>query len=383
MGKGGETASVDFLTSKKNESIQSTGEVKEQKEQKEQTQINATKPWYRRGGMHVNEVGMGINVAVTPLLLVASAPGALFDSSSEAQPFFLGASFPKIFGAVLFFNIVTAFFVHKMRTVFCVVAVPIYMASLLNILTLESAAGPIFGLCMVIAIWRVGICMSVCLHRYSAHAAFKCGPGMQLFLNVLGCMAHQGGPIWWGSQHRCHHKYCDLPRDPHSAIQVGTERAFSFFQEISSVDEEFAPIHNDNWYLRIIDTWSFAVATLEMFVATMCFGRDGLFVSYTSMWLCQTVTLWFNVANHPESAPGKVCKAADYRVKPQELYPAFQLLHILYPVFGKVVGETSHDDHHKHFMLAKRDAYDLPYYFFIFPLEKMGLIWDVKNTRWE
>jgi len=266
-----------------------------------------------------------------------------------------------------------------MRSAFCVVCVPTYMASLLTLFTLQSPILPTCAIILLAVAWRVGVCMSVCLHRYAAHGAFKCGPSVQFVLNLLGCAANQGGPIWWASQHKCHHKYCDVKRDPHSALLVGTERAFSFFLKFSSVEEEFAPKHNDNWYLRLVDTWCFAVVWAEMLLAYKVFGRDGLFISYTSLWMCQTITLWFNVANHPVSIPKK-CKAASYRVQPEQWYPAFQLLHLLHPLFATIVGEKDHDDHHKHSMLAKRGAADLAYYVSILPLHKLGLVWDVKQA---
>ncbi|KAL7510701.1 hypothetical protein ACHAXN_007580 [Cyclotella atomus] len=274
-----------------------------------------------------------------------------------------------------------AFFVHGMRTLFCIFCVSMYMASLLITFTIDARPEVLMLASLSLAAWRVAICMSVCLHRYSAHAAFKCSAFMQLMLNLLGCAANQGGPIWWASQHRCHHKYCELERDPHSALQVGTEGAFAFFLERREIEEEFAPRHNDNWYLRMVDTWSFLVPLMETIGAYYFFGNKGLFISYTSLWLCECITLWFNIANHPADAKGEVCKASSVRSRPKELFPAFQLLHMLHPFLGFFAGEIGHDDHHDHPMLAKRDDSDLGYYLFILPLEKLGLVWDVKTKR--
>jgi fatty-acid desaturase len=190
-------------------------------------------------------------------------------------------------------------------------------------------------------------------------------------------MANQGGPIWWASQHRAHHKYCDGEQDPHSAHQDGVEAAFSFFQVHNTVWEEFAPTHCDSFWLRLVDTWSFVAVTAEMSLAYYLFGPVGLFISFTSAWLCQSGTLWFNVANHPEDID-KPCKAADYRMKPPVNYPAFLLLDLLYPLFATVVGESNHEHHHIHFALAKRGPYDLAYYTFVWPLEKLGVVWNVK-----
>ena len=340
-----------------------------------------TRPWYVRGGMHVNEVGMGLNVMVAPIYLAFSASGHW--STTSWSWYHLSYMTPVQTFAFLWIVQVILSLIEGKRTVFCVAAVTCYVTSLLVIpATLsQSFIIPSILLSVFIAIWRVGICMSVCLHRYAAHAAFKCNPSTRLVLNVLGCAANQGGPIWWSSQHRCHHKHCDDVRDPHSAIVDGVENAFAFFSTgHATVEEEFAPKHNDTYLLRLLDTWSFAVCSLEQLVSYTLFGREGLFVTYTSMWICQTITLWFNIANHPPDAhPGKVCQATNYRGKPTGYYPAFWLLDALYPLFGVLVSEKNHDDHHVHFMLAKRETYDCMYYAFVWPLEKMGLVWDVKS----
>ena len=52
---------------------------------------------------------------------------------------------------------------------------------------------------------------------------------MSVLLALLGCLATQGGPVWWASKHRAHHKFCDKPRDPHSAKLRGLIGAFAWF----------------------------------------------------------------------------------------------------------------------------------------------------------
>jgi len=352
-------------------------------------------PWWIRGGMEVNMIGMGLNVTVPAVLLAVTADPASLDGL--LAPFLPGplAALPgaarfgavvAAFAALFALQVVLAAAAHGMRGVFCLVAVPCYLTSLL-ILPATLAGSPVLLLALAAAsaIWRVGVCMSVCLHRYAAHAAFSCSPATRLGLNLLGALAHQGGPIWWASAHRAHHKYCDVPGDPHSALLDGTEGAFSFFQTRTAVHEAFVPRHNDTPALRLVDTWSFAVCTAEMVLAYQLLGRDGLFVSYTSMWVCQTITLWFNVANHPEHPvpappPGRAgCRASDSRAGPAQWYPAWLLLDRLYPVFSVLVSEGAHAHHHSHSTLAKRDAHDPAYWSFVYPLERMGLIWDVKK----
>ena len=161
---------------------------------------------------------------------------------------------------------------------------------------------------------KIGVCMSIGLHRYAAHAAFKCGPVVRFGLSVLGCLANQGGPIWWASQHRAHHKFCDGERDPHSAEQVGVVKAFVFFDRITNVNEEFAPRHLESLSIRVLDTFAGACVAVEFYLAHRFGGLPALWVAYVSATLCQTVTLWFNIVNHPPRQPGAPdkCDASDH-----------------------------------------------------------------------
>lgn len=306
----------------------------------------------------------------------------------------------------------------RKTSIYCVVVVPTFMASLL--LAFFALGHDCFGwhvygilvLSLGIAVTKVNICMSVCLHRYAAHSAFSCGPITNIVLLLLGCLANQGGPVWWASQHRCHHKHCDVDRDPHSPLLDGTEAAFSFFETHTRVEEEFLPNHLSckpcdgikAVLMRIVDTWSWLAVFAELSASYCFFGLDGLFVSYTSGWLCQSITLWFNIVNHPpgeshhddnddnddndnddndetnETTKKKTisCKATNGKETFfQDCYIPFRLLDALVPFFGKFVKEAEHEHHHNHPRLAKRSKYDIAYWGFIWPLEFFGLVWNV------
>merc|ERR1711871_1361578 len=172
----------------------------------------------------------------------------------------------------------------------------------------------VLALTLLLFLFKGGICMSVCLHRFAAHAAFKTGPVTAFLLSWVGCMGNQGGPIWWASQHRCHHKFCDQARDPHSAERSGTVAAFAFFtfQCHQDVNEEFAPQHiSESMAIRILDTFSGVPVIVELLVAYALGGLPCLWASYTSGWLSQTVTLWFNIINHPPRGHTHACLASD------------------------------------------------------------------------
>jgi fatty-acid desaturase len=319
-----------------------------------------TRPWYRRGGMHVNEIGFALNIAV---------PVAVMAWDLDSQWF-------RIFVACLFLHYAVAYTVYGMRSLFCVVVVPTYLTSAFLCLSMNYGV-LLYVLAVPMGIYKLAIPMSACFHRFSAHGAFKCGPVTRMCLGILGSTCIQGGPIWWASQHRKHHKFCDTPRDPHSSKLVGTENAFAFFMNHPKVDEEFAPPYLEDYYMRILDTWSFVVFSLEVTLSYALLGREGIYLTYTSAYLCQLITLWFNVCNHPPNQPA-VCKAGNVRATPDSYYPAFWLCHFLYPLFGSIVQEDLHEDHHDRANLGKRCWWDMVYWGFLKPLELAGLIWDIK-----
>ena len=340
---------------------------------------HSTRPWYTHGSMQITKMGIGINNLI-PIIYLTKTAGS---QSYLAQLTHMSIS--QLFAVVFAAQIILAAFEGK-RTIYCLAVVPAYITSLLLIpSTLPSSVVTTLSLAIFIGLWRTGICMSVCLHRYAAHAAFKCGPFMQYFFNIVGSMANQGGPIWWASQHRSHHKHCDMEGDPHSAILDGVEKAFSFFTSHDTVLEEFTPKHNDTKGLRLLDTWSFVFVSIELYTSFLLFGRESLFITFTSLWICQCGTLWFNIGNHPPNVnEDKVCQSMNYDFVtghgiPLGLYPAFWIVNAYYPLFASIVAESNHDDHHNHSMLAKREKYDCMYYTFLWPMEKMGLIWNVRK----
>ena len=323
------------------------------------------RPWYRCGGMVINRFGMAFNQTLPALWLALSLP------TTNQRYAFLSLVVASWIGAYL----------TGKTTVYCKFAVPLYMCSLLLAFGLPQDPFLCLGAAIALGIFKVNICMSVCLHRFAAHGAFQCSAPMTYVLAIMGCLANQGGPIWWGSQHRCHHKYCDVEGDPHSPTISGTERAFAFFGNHKAVAEDFAPLHMDSIPLRILDTWAFLVCSVEFFLAWELFGNVGLFCSYVSGWLCQSITLWFNVANHPTQIKRK-CNATDARAailyEECGLYLPFYFLDSLYPLYTSIVMEAEHEHHHDHAHLAKRSKYDTAYYGFIRPLELLGLVWKVQ-----
>jgi len=313
------------------------------------------------------------------------------------QPAFAAGSKPQLVGTVVLAVAcrhgirITPSEAALVARIYLGLLLPVCFTSLLTLLLWPSPLLVVLATTLALAL-RLGLCMSLALHRYAAHAAFKCAWPTNLLLGIIGCLAFQGGPLWWAAKHRAHHTYCDADsRDPHSPLQHGTVNAFMFFltgktsldrQRMQAVDEEFVPSHCDSVGMRLIDSFSWVWPILDFCVAFIAFGHPGLYVSFTSAWLCASITQWFNVRNHlpadEASCRAKRCAALDV-VAPgcDGSSPFFRMLGLIVSTLAPLVGEDKHDHHHTHPSLARRPGLDFPYAVCA-ALASAGLIWNAK-----
>ena len=70
-----------------------------------------------------------------------------------------------------------------------------------------------------------GLGVTVGLHRYFTHGAFKANRGLRMALAIAGSLAFQGPVTKWVADHRRHHAYSDKAGDPHSPWAFGTSPA--------------------------------------------------------------------------------------------------------------------------------------------------------------
>ena len=263
---------------------------------------------------------------------------------------------------------------HWRYWVFYGLALPLYVGVVPSVVLYTRRPCATGALALVLALAKVGVCMSVCLHRYAAHRAFDADPPVRLGLGVIGTLAMQGGPIWWASMHRRHHRHCDGARDPHSPVQVGVLGAFAFFArpEYLDVDETFAPAHCDSAAMRVLDRWCFVPVAVEWSVAYALVGPVGLWVACVSSAYCQCLTLGFNVNNHPKSAlaDGAGCRAID-SAGDDDAAKGASAMHTLQSF--NLLGEGAHKHHHVHPALWRRPGLDAPQLFVRF-LFASGLV---------
>ena len=244
----------------------------------------------------------------------------------------------------------------------------------------------------------VGACMSVCLHRYFSHRAFKTSRGMQVLLCVMGCLSNQGNPLWWAAMHRRHHKHCDTPEDPHSWVQTSYMYAlvgWTINPNEQAIDEHYLGSLALFPELRLIGAVWWAWPLLAAAAVYRCFGLYSMVLyASTPMLMARMVTLLFNVEYHPppdqplekhdEPRPDAAAAAAAAPAPtPHQTKTTCGSVDVA-RFLANCVGESCHDDHHAHPMRARRPSggfphYDLPYIFVIKPLVCLGLIWSPRD----
>src|SRR6266849_3210330 len=53
-------------------------------------------------------------------------------------------------------------------------------------------------------------------HRLLTHRGYRTPKWVEYFVTMCGCLALEGGPIFWVATHRVHHQNSDQEGDPHT-----------------------------------------------------------------------------------------------------------------------------------------------------------------------
>ena len=197
-------------------------------------------------------------------------------------------------------------------------------------------------------LFLIGVPMSVCLHRYFAHAAFTTTRLGQFVVGLVSTFAYQGGCLWWAGKHVRHHHHCDQPKDPHSVVQQGFAYAFCGWTmnpiNLKERDLKFVEARLQVPELFFLDKFYLLPVAITFTALEQVLGYERPFIAYSillPMLLCRLITLLFNVEYHPADNV-KRCKSVD---NPRLL--------------ALIVGESEHDLHHKMPAMSRRNDWDL------------------------
>lgn len=215
--------------------------------------------------------------------------------------------------------------------------------------------------------------ITMCYHRYLAHASFKTSRAMRFLMLLAATLSFFGGPIDWVGHHRRHHAHTDEPRDPHTPREGFWWAHFEWF----FVAHPFAPER----YARDLQRDKMCVF-FERFWFIPAAGSLVLIFAL-GQWACGQGVSWLLWAGAVRSVVMLQVTGAVNSVAHRWGYRNFQTpddscnsrwLGLI------TFGEGFHNNHHAqqrsaaHGMLP--GEIDLTYYC-IRLLERVGIVWDV------
>lgn len=221
--------------------------------------------------------------------------------------------------------------------------------------------------------------MSICLHRYFSHRAFKTSRAFQFVLGFWGYLAFQGGPLFWAGTHRHHHAHCDQDVDYHTPLP----RSFKGFlkahylwmlnEEVWKKDLYRTRTRDLNkfWELKLFDqTEAIQYLVVIPLLGYYCGWQVLAFGFFLPKFTSLNCTALINSANHfwgysVENPKPPGCEAKN-----------------LWWTFPFQLGDNWHSNHHQWPSHAnnRRKLWEIdPMYGIIWLLEKTGLIWDVRR----
>lgn len=212
-------------------------------------------------------------------------------------------------------------------------------------------------------------------HRFFSHRAYKTSRFFQFVLGALGTMAMQNGPLWWASWHRRHHRYSDTEKDPHSPVQRGFYYShIGWFLDGSHDYPSLDNVKDLSRFpeLRFLDRHKWIPLIAYAGGTYAIAGYGGLVWGFViSSVVGLHVTACINSLAH-------VWGSRRYET-PDSSRNNF-LLAVL------TLGEGWHNNHHYEMAAARQGRLwweiDMTYYS-LWVLEKLGVIWDVRQPRRE
>lgn len=227
--------------------------------------------------------------------------------------------------------------------------------------------------------WFTG-CLGITLgfHRLLTHGSFTTYKWVERTLSVLGCLACQGPPIQWVSDHRQHHQFADKPGDPHSPVMGfwWSHMLWGFELQASGEAKERAEHYTPD---LLADPFMFALS--KLFLPILLASAILLYVLGGWPWLVWGFFVRLVVALHITWAINSVCHWTGYRN-----YKTHDESRNVWWLAVPSFGESWHNNHHADPTTANHGHH--PWepdhtYWLIQLMAKYGLAWDVKTHKSE
>jgi fatty-acid desaturase len=74
------------------------------------------------------------------------------------------------------------------------------------------------ALLIALALYWIALSLGIGMgyHRLLTHRSYKTPKWIEYLLTVCGTLALEGGPVFWVTAHRIHHRFSDTSGDPHT-----------------------------------------------------------------------------------------------------------------------------------------------------------------------
>jgi stearoyl-CoA desaturase (delta-9 desaturase) len=205
-------------------------------------------------------------------------------------------------------------------------------------------------------------------HRYFSHRSFKTSRAWQFVLAFLAETSAQKGVLWWAAHHREHHRYSDLPGDPHSPKLGFWESHVLWILRDGSAETREIKDFSKYPELRWLNTYHLVPPVLLAVALVLLGGLPalvwGFFVSTVALW---HGTFLVNSVNHLWGSR---------RYETTDTSRNNGLLALL------TMGEGWHNNHH-HYMASANQGFFWwevdPSYYLIRAMQAAGLVWDVRT----
>lgn len=223
-------------------------------------------------------------------------------------------------------------------------------------------------------------------HRYFAHNTYKTSRWFQFVLAFMAETSAQKGVLWWGANHKLHHKFSDTPKDPHSMklygfwySHIGWIIGPDYKQTRYELIPQFAKFPEIRWIdkyyllppiaLAVFVSFLGGLINGGSFLAVFSHGMSTLFIGF----FLSTAILYHGVFS-VNSIMHKFGKA---RYETGDESKNSWWLAII------SLGEGWHNNHH-YYQSSTRQGffwweYDITYYVLMF-LSWLGVVWDIREV---
>lgn len=219
----------------------------------------------------------------------------------------------------------------------------------------------------VVCHYTMVIGVNISYHRYFSHRSFYTNRIFQFLIGYWGTLSMQRGPLWWSSNHRMHHRFCDTDLDPHSPKKGFFYSHYAWTEDpnFDKIQWSYVPDFSRYPEIRFLEyAYLYNVIFLSIIIYLFS-GWTFVLIYHLAIWSSLNAEAFVNSLCHKKKT--HKCEALDR-----------------YWVGILTAGDGFHRYHHINARSAKHSTkwfqFDATYYI-ICMLERIGLIKEVQRAK--